>query len=92
MLHTVKVIAGGLALLALCLLVGRLVGGAAPAAGMASAAKLFIPIWLVAAGINMWVGVSKAGYSVAEEAPIFLVVFAIPAAVAFLVLWKVSRG
>jgi hypothetical protein len=62
MLHTVKVIAGGLALLALCLLVGRLVGGAAPAVGMASAAKLFIPI------------------------------FAIPAAVALLVLWKVSRG
>ena len=28
----------------------------------------------------MWVGVAKAGYSVAEEAPIFLVVFAVPAA------------
>src|SRR3989475_1940476 len=38
--------------------------------------RSFIALWLVAAGINMWVGVSKAGYSVAEEAPIFLVVFA----------------
>ena len=92
MTHTVKVIAGGFALLALCLLIGRLVGGPPPAAGVASAAKLFIPLWLVAAGINMWIGVSKAGYTVADEAPIFLVVFAIPAAAALLVVWKLSRG
>src|SRR5207244_683576 len=64
----------------------------APATALATAAKVFIPIWLVAAGINMWVGVSKAGYSVAEEAPVFLVVFAVPAVVALVVLWRVSRG
>jgi hypothetical protein len=45
MTHTIKVIAGGFVLLALCLLIGRLVGGAAPAAGVASAAQLFIPLW-----------------------------------------------
>jgi hypothetical protein len=90
--HTVKVIAGGFVLLALCLLIGRLVGGPAPTAGVATAAKLFILLWLVAAGINMWIGVSKAGYTVAEEAPIFLVVFAVPAAVALLLVWKLSRG
>jgi hypothetical protein len=77
---------------ALCLLIGRLVGGPAPAAGVASAAKLFIPLWLAAAAINMWIGVSKAGYTIADEAPIFLVVFAVPTAVAFLVFWKLSRG
>jgi len=88
-MHTVKVIAGGFVLLALCLLIGRLVGRPALAAGVA---KLFIPLWLVAAGVNMWIGVSKAGYTIADEAPIFLIVFAIPAAVAFLVLWKLSRG
>jgi hypothetical protein len=37
----------------------------------------------------MWLGVSKAGYSVAEEIPYFLVVFAVPAAVAVVVLWRV---
>ena len=77
---------------ALCLLIGRLVGGPAPAAGVAGAAKLFIPLWLVAAAINMWIGVSKAGYTIADEAPIFLVVLAIPAAVALLVFWRLSRG
>ena len=77
MAHTIKVILGGLVLLALCVLVGR-----------ANGAKLFIPLWLVGAGINMWIGVTRAGYSVAEEAPIFLLVFAVPAAVALLVLWR----
>jgi hypothetical protein len=91
-MHTVKVLTGGFVLLALCLLIGRLVGGAPPAAGGADAGKLFIPLWLVAAAINMWIGVSKAGYTVADEAPIFLVVFAVPAAVALLLVWRLSRG
>jgi hypothetical protein len=81
------VIAGGLVLLGLFLLAGRFLNAAAPLPGMATAARWFIPIWLVAAVINLWIGVAKAGYSVAEEAPIFLVVFAVPAAVALLVAW-----
>jgi len=92
MTHTVKVIAGGLVLLAVCLLIGRWVGGATPAVGLVKAVKVFVPLWLVAAGINMWVGVSKAGYSVADEAPIFLVVFAVPTAAALFVLWRLTRG
>ena len=92
MAHTIKVIAGGLALLALCLVIGRWVGGPTPAVGLVKAVKVFVPLWLVAAGINMWVGVSKAGYSVAEEVPFFLVVFAVPTAVALLVLWRATRG
>jgi hypothetical protein len=65
-MHTVIVIAGGFALLGLCVLVGRWVGGPPPGA-LPSAALVFIPIWLIAAGINMWVGVSRAGYSIADE-------------------------
>jgi hypothetical protein len=91
-MHTVKVIAAGFALLAICLFVGRWLGGAAPAAGVATGAKIFIALWLVAAAVNMWIGVSKAGYSVADEAPVFVVVFAIPAAIALLVWWRCSRG
>lgn len=92
MTHTLKVTAGGLVLLALCLLIGRWVDGPTPAVGLVNAVKVFVPLWLVAAGINMWVGVSKAGYSVAEEAPIFVVVFAVPTAVALVVLWRATRG
>jgi hypothetical protein len=90
MTHTLKVIAGGFALLALCLLVGRLAGGPGSAA-LATAAKVFIPLWLVAAAFNLWFGVSRAGYTVAEETPIFLLVFAVPAAVGLLLVWIFSR-
>jgi len=38
----------------------------------------------------MWVGVARAGYSIAEEFPIFLLVFAIPAVVALFIWWKFS--
>jgi hypothetical protein len=36
----------------------------------------------------MWVGVTRAGYTVAEEFPIFLVIFALPALAALLIRWK----
>lgn len=90
-MHTVIVVAGGFALLGLCLLVGRWVGGPPPGA-LPSAALVFILIWLIAAGINMWVGVSRAGYSIADEAPIFVVIFAVPAALAGYLWWTFSRG
>jgi hypothetical protein len=91
-MHTIKVIAIGIALLGICLLVGRLIGGPGQAASLATAAKIFLPLWLIGAGINMWIGVSKAGYSVADEAPVFALVFAVPAAMALLVWWRLSRG
>lgn len=81
------VIAGGLVLLGLCVLAGRWIGGVAAAA---DAARYFIPIWLIAAVINMWVGVTRAGYSIADEAPIFVVILAVPAAAALFVWWKFS--
>jgi hypothetical protein len=43
---------------------------------------------LIAAAMNMWVGVSQAGYTVKEEFPIFLAIFLVPAAVAVFVNWK----
>ena len=92
MSHTLKVIAGGLLLLGLWVLAARFVHAASPTAGMAAAARWFVPLWLIGAAVNMWVGVVKAGYPVAEEAPIFLVVFAVPAAVAILVAWSLSHA
>lgn len=89
MAHTLKVIAAGFLLLAVCLTIGRWVGGPAPAAGLITGIKVFIPLWFLGAGVNMWVGVKKAGYSVAEEAPIFLMVFVIPTALALLVWWYI---
>jgi hypothetical protein len=87
-MHTVIVVAGGIALLAACLLLGYAFGSGRT--GMVGGALAFIPLWLVCAGVNLWIGVSHAGYSVAEEAPIFLGIFGVPAAFALLVWWKFS--
>jgi hypothetical protein len=84
--HTLNVIAAGLILLGFFLLAGRFVGGSR--AGMATAAKYFIPVWLAIAAVNMWSGVSRAGYSILDEIPILLLVFVIPAAPALLVAWR----
>jgi len=89
--HTIKVILLGFALLALCLIAGRLAGGAGQPVFLTRSALLFVPVWFVGAGINMWLGVSRAGYSVKEEIPFFFVVFLIPAAVALFVWWQYSR-
>ena len=86
-MRTVIIIAGGFVLLGACLLAGRLIDGASTAA-MVTAAKIFIPIWLAAAGFNMWMGVSQTGYSVGEELPIFLLIFALPTVAAAFVWWK----
>ncbi len=88
MLHTVKVIGLGFVLLALCLLAARMMGGAGQPAILARSGLVFIALWFVGAGINMWVGVSKAGYSVKEEIPFFFIVFLIPAAVALIFWWR----
>ena len=90
MAHTIKVIAIGFALLVVCLVVGRLLGAGQPAV-LARSALVFIFLWFIGAGINMWLGVSNAGYSVKEEIPFFFIVFLLPAVVALFVWWRSSR-
>ena len=87
--HTIMIIAGGLALLAICLLMGWRVSRGDRTAGFARAARLFLPGWFLAAAINMAFGVSR-GHTFAQELPTFLVVFTIPAATAVLIWWRVS--
>jgi hypothetical protein len=88
-MRSIAIIVGGLLLFGLFVLVaGRM--GASGVSSIVTAAKIFIPIWLVVALVNLWMGVARAGYSVAEEAPIFVAIFAIPAAVAAFVWWKYS--
>lgn len=86
-MRTLIIIGGGLVLLALFALGGRLLGGN-PA--MITAMKIFIPLWAIAAGINMYIGVAQAGYGFMEELPIFLVIFGAPAIIAGLLWWKFS--
>ncbi len=89
-MHMAMVMGAGVLLLVVFVVFGWLWG--ASAASMALAAKVFMPVWLLVALANMWVGVTHAGFTVRQEAPILLVVFAVPAVVAALVAWQMSRG
>lgn len=88
-MHTAMVIAGGLVLLAVMVLIGHRLGGWRRAA---TGARFFLPVWLLATLVNMWFGVSRAGYSIADEFPVLLVVFGIPAVVAVVAAWKCSQA
>jgi hypothetical protein len=90
-MRTVLIIVGGLSLLGIFVFVGRLLGGGTPQS-MVTAAKLFLPVWLAAALVNMWIGVSRAGYSVAEELPIFLAIFLIPGIAAAFIWCRLSAA
>lgn len=85
-MHTLLVICAGLALLALFALIGRFME-----AGIGKAALAFLPVWLVGSLANMYVGVTVAGYTVAEELPVNLAIFCVPAAFAGLLWWRAHK-
>lgn len=80
------VLAVGLGLLAVCGFVGNVIGGNH---GTSVGSLVFVPLWLVAAAINLYVGVKRAGHSIADELPMFLLVFAIPASAALVAWWQI---
>ena len=77
----------GFLLLGAALILGRLFSPHYPAAPVVGVAA-FVALWLAIAAANMWIGVARAGYSVAEELPIFVLIFLVPAAVGILLKWK----
>ena len=89
-MHMAMVMGAGVLLLVVFVMFGWLWG--ASAVGMALAAKVFVPVWLLVASTNLWVGVTHAGYTVRQELPILLIVFAVPAAIAAIAAWQLSRG
>lgn len=87
-MRTALFLIAGALLLAGSLLLGRLFSANYPGATFL-ATTAYVAVWLAIAGVNMWVGVAKAGYSVTEELPIFLLIFGLPAAAAIVLKWKV---
>ncbi|BDU22162.1 hypothetical protein [Dyella sp. GSA-30] len=88
-MHTILMIGGGAILLGLFLLFGHLWGSGAPA--LVTAAKAFLPVWLALSLVNLWIGVAKAGYSLRDELPVLLGVFAVPAIIAGVIIWRLTR-
>ena len=86
-MRTFMIIFAGLLLWGVSIGVARLLGSA-NALQSWTVTTVFTVLWLMLAATNMWVGVTRAGYSFGEELPIFLVIFLFPVAVAIFVKWK----
>jgi hypothetical protein len=86
-MRTALFLLAGFLLLAASLIVGKLFSSNYPG-GTTAATVFFLALWLVVAAFNMWVGVARAGYSIAAELPIFALIFGVPALAAVLVRWK----
>jgi hypothetical protein len=81
-MRTAVILGIGFVLLGVFMAVGRLLGGAPR---MKPAALVFIGLWFIVTAVNMYIGVTHAGYSFMEELPVFLLLFGVPS-IAALVL------
>ena len=86
-MRTALFLVAGLLLLGAALLLGKLFSSHYPGAALVATVG-YVALWLIVAGANMWVGVARAGYSVSEELPVFLLIFGVPAAAAILLKWR----
>ena len=87
-MRTAIIIVAGLVLWGICLGIAKLTANLSPSSATIATAA-FIAIWLVLAAVNMWLGISTAGFTFMQELPIFLLIFLLPSAVAALVKWRV---
>jgi len=87
-MRTALFLVAGFLLLTAFLVLARLFASHYPSA-TTWATSGFLAIWLLVTAANMWVGVNKAGYSAAEELPILLLLFGVPALAAIVLKWKV---
>ena len=84
-MHTLTMVAGGLVALAVFALVARLLGR-----GAAYGARVFIWPWLAVSVANMLVGVYRANIPFSVELPVLVIVFGVPAAIAWFIGYKLG--
>jgi hypothetical protein len=86
-MRTYLFIGVGLLLVAASCTLGKLFSETYPSA-LRWSTVLFVLCWAAIAGLNMMAGVTRAGYSVAEELPIFLFIFSLPTLVLVIIRWQ----
>ena len=82
-MHMIMMTAAGLLLLALTFGLSRWMRRS-----FRALLPLFLIVWFVCAIVNMWIGVTQAGYTVLQELPITAVIFGVPALVAIFLARK----
>jgi hypothetical protein len=81
-MRTALIIVGGLVLWTAIVGIARLTAGEGRPTP-ATTTTAFVVLWVAVAAANMAMGIVRAGYTWREELPIFLVITAIPVAVAW---------
>ena len=86
-MRTLLFLVVGFLLLTASMLLGRLFSSNYPGAAY-TATLTFVVLWLLISSANLWVGVVKAGYTLGEEFPIFLLIFGVPTIAAIFLKWR----
>jgi FtsH-binding integral membrane protein len=86
-MRTALFLLSGLLLMAAFLILGKLFSPQFPESSRVATFS-FVAVWFAVAALNMWLGVARAGYSVADELPIFLLIFGMPSALAWYTKWQ----
>ncbi len=86
-MRTALFLLAGLLLVSASFILGRLFVGSYARAGLC-ATVLCVAVWLVLTGANLYAGVTRAGYTLTEELPIFLLLFVVPALVMMFLRWR----
>jgi hypothetical protein len=87
-MRTLLFLVVGFLLLTASMLLGKLFSNNYPGAAY-TATLTFVVLWLLISSANLWVGVVKAGYTLGEEFPIFLLIFGVPTIAAIFLKWRV---
>jgi hypothetical protein len=88
-MRTLFIVFGGITLLFVFVLASRLINRAGRGAG---GARVFIWVWALVAAANAVTGVIRAGISPLIELGVFLVVFGVPAAMAWFTAKKLRKA
>ncbi|MCC6209115.1 MAG: hypothetical protein IT488_13325 [Gammaproteobacteria bacterium] len=87
-MNSVLVTLGGFSLLGVMLLACRLLDASGQELASTVVVKMFIPIWLGCALLNLWFCTSVAGLSITDELPNFLLIFGLPTTTAAVIVWR----
>jgi hypothetical protein len=80
-MRTALIILGGFVVWGIFVAAAKTSSNSSSTIGTATIA--FVVVWFFVAAVNMYFGVARAGYAFREELPIFLVIWLVPAIVAF---------
>lgn len=85
-MRTIMFITGGIVLWAIITGISKVISK--QSASSWTPTIIFAVVWFAIAAWNMWVGVTQAGYTFAEELPIFFVLWLVPLGITGFIKWK----